>query len=63
MRHDLKRKALTASAAFGYVTLAAAPVYASDTEVYVQTASATASSAPTLMMVLDTSGSMDWCMT
>lgn len=62
MRHDLKRKALTASAAFGYVTLAAAPVYASDTEVYVQSAPINAKSAPTLMMVLDTSGSMNWCM-
>ncbi|HEX5276584.1 MAG TPA: PilC/PilY family type IV pilus protein [Fluviicoccus sp.] len=63
MRHDLKMKALSAMGAFGVVTLAAAPVYASDTEVYVQTASASSSTAPTLMMVLDTSGSMDWCMT
>lgn len=63
MRHDLKKKALTALAAFGWVTLAAAPVYASDTEVYVQAAPIDAKSAPTLMMVLDTSGSMNFCMT
>lgn len=57
------RKAVAGVAATFYVTLALAPVaHASDTEVYARPPVVTTSIAPTLMMMLDTSGSMSFCM-
>ncbi|RZU47482.1 PilC-like protein with beta-propeller domain [Fluviicoccus keumensis] len=63
MKNALEMKVLLSASAFATVTLATLPVYASDTEVYVQSVPADPNNSPTLMMVLDTSGSMDWCMT
>ena len=47
-------------AGFSYVSLAVAPVYASDVEIYTKSVNSTALS-PVVMMMLDTSGSMKWC--
>lgn len=49
-----------AVAGFSYVSLAVTPVYASDVEIYT-TAVASSSLSPVVMMMLDTSGSMQWC--
>lgn len=54
------RNALAAAISCVTMGLALAPAYASDTEIYTQTIT-TAESAPTVMMVLDTSGSMEYC--
>jgi len=55
-----KRKVLASAISFAYLSLAIAPVYASDTEIYVKTDD-TAPISPTVMMMFDTSGSMDYC--
>lgn len=57
------RKAAAGVAAAFYLSLALTPVaQASDTEVYARPPVVTTSIAPTLMMMLDTSGSMSYCM-
>ncbi len=56
----IKRRALVTAIACAYMSLALSPAYASDTEIYVDTSNASAI-APNLMMVFDTSGSMNWC--
>lgn len=58
---QLQRKSLAAAIAGVYLTLALTPVYASDTEIYVQ-ANDQSGISPNLMMMFDTSGSMAWCM-
>ena len=45
-------------AGFSYASLAVAPVYASDVEIYTK-AVANSALSPVVMMMLDTSGSMD----
>lgn len=55
------RNALATAISCVTMGLALAPAYASDTEIYTQTITS-AESAPTVMMVLDTSGSMEYCM-
>ena len=55
-----KRKILASAITFAYVSFAAAPAYASDTEIYTKIDTSIPIS-PTLMMMFDTSGSMDWC--
>lgn len=60
-RHRLlKRKILASAIAMVYMGLLVTPVYASDTEIYIQR-NDSAPISPTLMMMFDTSGSMDWC--
>lgn len=56
----LKRKVLASAITAIYLSIAMAPVYASDTEIYIQRDD-TAPISPTLMMMFDTSGSMNWC--
>jgi len=58
---SLKRKALASAVACVYMSLAVAPVYASDTEIYVA-ATDESTISPNLMMMIDTSGSMAYCM-
>lgn len=55
------RRALASAITSIYISGILAPVYASDTEIYTQVVTS-AANAPTVMMVLDTSGSMQWCM-
>lgn len=51
------------SLSFLFFSTGLAPVYASDTEVYARSVSVTSGSiSPVLMMVLDSSGSMNFCM-
>ena len=59
---SLKRKSLASAVACIYMSLAFAPVYASDTEIYVA-ATDESTISPNLLMMIDTSGSMAWCMT
>jgi type IV pilus assembly protein PilY1 len=61
MKANLKQNVLSAAISFACMTLAAAPAYASDTEVYVQSNATGVGASPALMMVLDTSGSMLEC--
>ena len=56
----LKKHCLATAVACAYMTLAIAPAYASDTEIYVDNIQSSAI-APNLMMVFDTSGSMAEC--
>ena len=56
----LKRKVLASAITSVYFSLAMAPVYASDTEIYIDRNN-TAPISPTLMMMFDTSGSMNEC--
>lgn len=56
----LKRSSLATSIACAYMSLALAPAYASDTEIYARAATSTVQS-PSLMMMFDTSGSMGEC--
>lgn len=58
---SLKRKSLASAVACVYMSLAFAPVYASDTEIYVA-ATDESTISPNLIMMFDTSGSMAWCM-
>ncbi|MBK8325972.1 MAG: hypothetical protein IPL02_02555 [Moraxellaceae bacterium] len=58
--NTLKRRALVTAISCVYMSLAIAPAYASDTEIYVDSSNASAV-APNLMMLFDTSGSMQWC--
>ena len=55
------RNALATAISCVTMGVALVPAYASDTEIYTQTVTS-AESAPTVMMVLDTSGSMEYCM-
>lgn len=48
--------------AFAGASLALSPAYASDTEVYARRVDFSGTVTPVLMMVLDSSGSMNWCM-
>ncbi|HMX99698.1 MAG TPA: hypothetical protein PLX94_12240, partial [Bacteroidia bacterium] len=57
---SFKKNYLATAIAYVYVSLAVAPVYASDTEIYVDSTQSSAVS-PNLMMVFDTSGSMAEC--
>ena len=59
-KHSNKKNWQMSVAGFSYVSLAIAPVYASDVEIYTQAVSSSALS-PVVMMMLDTSGSMAWC--
>lgn len=62
-RAPLARKMVTGAAASLYLGLALVPVAnASDTEVYARKMAVTTELAPTLMMMLDTSGSMEYCL-
>jgi len=54
------RKALATAITSIYMSAACLPAYASDTEIYTQTTTS-ASASPTVMMVIDTSGSMEEC--
>lgn len=56
----LKRQILVSAITMIYMGLLVTPVYASDTEIYIQR-NDTAPISPTLMMMFDTSGSMNWC--
>ena len=55
-----KKNKIATAVSCAYVSLALAPVYASDVEIYTQ-AVANASVSPVVMMMFDTSGSMHWC--
>lgn len=55
------RRIVASLLTFGYLSLALMPAYASDTEVYARKLTVTGELAPTLMMVVDTSGSMNEC--
>jgi type IV pilus assembly protein PilY1 len=55
-----KRQLLATAVACAYMSVVVLPVYASDTEIYVDSSQNTAI-APNLMMMFDTSGSMDDC--
>ena len=57
---EFKRKVLASAITFAYIGLVVAPVYASDTEIYTKIDTSIPIS-PTLMMMFDTSGSMDEC--
>lgn len=58
----LMRKLFAGSMASLYMGLALVPVAnASDTEVYARKATVSGELAPTMMMMIDTSGSMEWC--
>lgn len=58
----LARRAMVGLAASLYVGVALVPVaHASDTEVYARKGTVSGELAPTMMMMIDTSGSMDWC--
>ncbi|MDO8331473.1 MAG: PilC/PilY family type IV pilus protein [Fluviicoccus sp.] len=59
-KHSNKKNWQMSVAGFSYVSLAIAPVYASDVEIYTQAISSSALS-PVVMMMLDTSGSMAYC--
>ena len=56
----LRRKVLASAITAIYFSVAMVPVYASDTEIYIQRDDS-APISPTLMMLFDTSGSMNWC--
>ncbi|MGB4342082.1 MAG: hypothetical protein WBJ03_00465, partial [Moraxellaceae bacterium] len=59
----LARKVLVGAATSLYLGLAIVPAaQASDTEVYARKMAVDTDLAPTLMMMLDTSGSMDFCL-
>ena len=55
-----KKNKIATAVSCAYVSLALSPVYASDVEIYTQ-AVANASVSPVVMMMFDTSGSMEWC--
>lgn len=55
------RSVAIAAGVFAYFSMALAPAYASDTEVYARKLSDPVALSPTLMMMLDTSGSMSYC--
>lgn len=60
---DLARKAVVSLMTSAYLAVALVPAaHASDTEVYTKKLESPDDLAPTLMMLLDTSGSMDFCM-
>lgn len=56
----LKQKLLALAITAAYLSVAMVPAYASDTEIYIQRDNS-APISPTLMMLFDTSGSMNWC--
>lgn len=59
----LARKVLAGGLASLYMGLALVPAAeASDSEVYARKIAVTSELSPTMMMMIDTSGSMDWCL-
>ena len=56
-----KKNKIATAVSCAYVSLVLTPVYASDTEIYTQQAN-NKSESPVVMMMLDTSGSMEWCL-
>ncbi|MDO9177301.1 MAG: PilC/PilY family type IV pilus protein [Agitococcus sp.] len=55
-----KKNKIATAVSCAYITLALSPAYASDVEIYTQAIS-NASVSPVVMMMFDTSGSMEWC--
>lgn len=58
---NARRKSALTLAMFTYISASLVPAYASDTELYTQANAYTGDLAPTLMMMIDTSGSMTDC--
>lgn len=61
-KNTYKRRLLSVLGAFFLVSYSLAPVYASDTEVYAREQAWDGNLTPVLMMVLDSSGSMNGCL-
>lgn len=57
----MSRRLLVTAATFVYLSSALLPAYASDTEIYTR-ANTAATLSPSIMFMIDTSGSMAWCM-